>query len=890
MHLICPHCQNPIELIEETPSEEVVCPSCGSSFHVASGNLQQGTITHDWGSRHLGRFELLQVLGIGAFGTVWKARDPQLDRTIALKIPRTGGLGTQAERDRFIREARAAAQLRHESIVAVHEVGEHEGQPYIVSDFVEGINIAEWLSAKKPTFREAATWVAEVADALQYAHDHGVIHRDIKPSNLMLDDGGRLHVMDFGLAKRDAGEITMTYDGQVLGTPAYMAPEQIEKAHQVDGRADVYALGVVLYRLLTGELPFRGTTRMLLHQVLHDEPRPPRRINDHIPRDLETICLKAMAKEPGRRYATAQELSADLRRYLNGEAIHARPVARAERLWRWCRRSPAVASLAIMFVVALVTGTVVSTSFAIRATERAAEASRQRDQALSTLDEMRALAAEWAYEVGWGAVTSERWTVGRLYKISKFLVESQCDLSAKQEDQIAAFQGHLERMTEMEAHETAEFVAQRSSASDVVETHYYRREAAYLLARAMAGQAEVRVGDLAEARLQVARQAYQSQLPFYEEGRITLDRFCRASKFLLESQCDVSAKEDDQIAAFKAHLDRMRTIETREEAELEMGRRTIGDVAEAHYYRREAEYLLERAMAGRAEVRVGNLAEARLQAARQAYQSQLPSYEEGRITLDRFLRMSKFLLECQLEMSPRQEEKIAAIEVHLSLMKEVETREKAELAVGRGTTGDVAEAHYYRREAAYLLARAMAGRTEAHPSSGEKVRVNSVRADPTINPEVRAAALAVAQSWPDSALALNNAAWALVKRPNRPEVDSRRGLRLAEVACQLEPGNGAYLTTLGVAQYRTGQYEKAQVTLKRSNGLHGNREPADLAFLAMTQHRLHQAEAARATFERLRELMKDPKIAANAENQGFLREAEAVILNSPELPEEVFAP
>jgi WD40 repeat protein/tRNA A-37 threonylcarbamoyl transferase component Bud32 len=322
-------------------------------------------------------------LGTGAFGTVWKARDPQLDRTIALKIPRTGSLGAQAERDRFIREARAAAQLRHESIVAVHEVGEHEGQPYIVSDFVEGINIAEWLSAKKPTFREAAAWVAEVADALQYAHDRGVIHRDIKPSNLMIDAGGRLHVMDFGLAKRDAGEITMTHDGQILGTPAYMAPEQIEKAHQVDGRADVYALGVVLYHLLTGELPFRGMTRMLLHQVLHEEPRPPRRLNDRIPRDLETICLKAMAKEPHRRFATARELAEDLRRYLEGRPIQARPVGRLERSWRWCRRNPIVASLVASLVAALVTGTAVATFFAIRS---ASEADRARRHAREAID------------------------------------------------------------------------------------------------------------------------------------------------------------------------------------------------------------------------------------------------------------------------------------------------------------------------------------------------------------------------------------------------------------------------------------------------------------------------------------------------------------------------
>jgi tetratricopeptide (TPR) repeat protein len=168
--------------------------------------------------------------------------------------------------------------------------------------------------------------------------------------------------------------------------------------------------------------------------------------------------------------------------------------------------------------------------------------------------------------------------------------------------------------------------------------------------------------------------------------------------------------------------------------------------------------------------------------------------------------------------------------------------------------------------------------------------LDSVRADPTINPEVRAAALALAETWPESPEALNNAAWGLVKLPNRPEADSRRGLRLAETACQLEPDNGAYLNTLGVAQYRTGQYEKAQATLTRSNQLNGSRQPADLAFLAMTQHRLNQVEAARATLERLREVMKDPKIAASAENQGLLREAETVILNSPELPEEVFAP
>jgi WD40 repeat protein/HEAT repeat protein len=361
----------------------------------------------------IGRYRVRAWLGGGAFGDVYQAYDPQLDRDVALKVPRAGSLDSPGHVQRFLTEARSAAQLRHPHIVPTFDAGHDGTHFYIASAFVRGRTLEAVTEEGRLDARRAAGIVRDLAEALAYAHSLGVVHRDVKPSNVLLDEQGQPHLMDFGLARRrdsvdarqpakgespwwqESQQQKCTQEGDILGTPAYMSPEQAAgRAHKVGPASDQYNLGVVLYELLCGRVPFEGPVPVILYNTVHGVPEPPRQVDPAVPRDLEAVCRKALAKSPGDRYGGCQDLADDLRRWLEGEPIKGRRPGPRERLVRWCQREPRLAfmtTVALGLLVAAATVALVNARLQRHAAHDADEARRQEELARLAAEEKERL-------------------------------------------------------------------------------------------------------------------------------------------------------------------------------------------------------------------------------------------------------------------------------------------------------------------------------------------------------------------------------------------------------------------------------------------------------------------------------------------------------------------
>jgi serine/threonine protein kinase/WD40 repeat protein len=349
------------------------CPTCLMNlgklvFESQNNSRTAATLENDNGPvGHLGDYELLQEIARGGMGAVYRARQISLKRYVAVKVLLAGNFSTEHAVKRFRREAQAAASLNHPHIVSIYEVGEHERQPYFSMELIEGRNVSELTRDKPLLAREAAQLLHTIAQAVQFAHERGILHRDLKPSNILIDASGQPHITDFGLAKRltsDADSATqsqeLTVTGQIVGTPNYMPPEQVDpKLGEPTAASDVYSLGAILYQLLTARAPFMAETlTKTLRLVVETETVSPRLLNPSVRRDLETICSKCLQKNPRHRYTSARDLSDELGRFLRDEPIRARPISSLGKLGRWCRRKPplavalgAVASLALVVAI-----------------------------------------------------------------------------------------------------------------------------------------------------------------------------------------------------------------------------------------------------------------------------------------------------------------------------------------------------------------------------------------------------------------------------------------------------------------------------------------------------------------------------------------------------------
>jgi tetratricopeptide (TPR) repeat protein len=880
--------------------------------------------------------EILEVLGSGGMGVVYRARQATLDREVAVKVLRDAHRSDPGHRERFLQEARALARLRHPHLVQVYEFGEaaggFESRPYLVLEYVAGGSLADLLRGAPQPPAEAARLVETLADAIHYAHQQGVIHRDLKPANVLLQGaqptqdeptevirGPRppppprlgaevcAKVTDFGLAKFLTGS-DLTQHGEVLGTPCYMAPEQAAgRACPLTQAVDVYGLGAILYETLTGRPPFAAATpEATLALVRADEPVPPRRLQPTVPRDLETICLKCLRKDPGRRYATARDLADDLRRFRAGEPIHARPVSGGERLVGWCRRNPGVAMLVAALVVVFVAGVggvlwqwQCARDNAANAERNATAYQRERD----TAREQKARAER--------RLALVRNRVDQLKHLGRDLLQRGGQHRAGQ----AVLEEALAFYQEMLPDEGRDPAVRREAAQlyrQVAEIHFYLGQPAKAAAdferqaTLLASLLDEDPGDKA-LRLELAdthrwRANMLRDLGKNRQSREAYDEATRLHEALLREDPN---QPHYQVGLANTLLNTATLLSPHDHADelealfrraIELDRAAVAAAPGEPLFRTELALALEGQGEFFLDTGRGRQAEACVSEALEIQRKLLtdgllrgPSRRYLARTLvglgqvfaatgrapqaEHYYREAATLLRQTVEQWPEsalcRTDLAATLVVLADALKDPDRRREAEEVRRRAIrhyerlTADFPEQphHRLRLARAYLALAELLSRCGRHDETGE-ILERAFEADPG-NPTIN-----------------DRLAWFLATTPEVALRDHALAVRLAQKAVDAKPRCAEHHTTLGVCHYRQGDYAAAIAALEAALELRGASDGTDWLFLAMAHCRLGHHATARACLERGVQWL-DRLQPRDEELLRFRAEAEVLLAEAP---------